>query len=233
MPSAGTVLVIGLGKVGLAALCLVRKLAPAAKIIAVDKDDARFSLACSLNKTDHVWKMYTCAPLSLFAFADDAQPPSLPKPLQQRCQCNRNTVPRVEIEWRRCSHGASLHPSGGSRGHCHSRSQERTRCFSGRVSSVGGIISLLSILQGGSVIFCRHNIDMRHVLPLAPSNEVSLITTGNVHWKRAEQREAHSSPHTKRAGGLVSDAHVQSVLEILRTESALRKLFLLRARPTK
>jgi len=163
VPSAGTVLVIGLGKVGLAALCLVRKLAPAAKIIAVDKDDARFSLACSLNKTDHVWKINAA-----------------------------NVTEILSHVWKLSGGGAA------------------TVLHCTQVAGLEGT-AILAAKSGGSVIFCRHNIDMRHVLPLAPSNEVSLITTG----------------------GLVSDAHVQSVLEILRTESALRKLFLLRARPTK
>lgn len=64
--STGTVCVIGLGKVGLTALCLLRKVAPLAKIIAIEKDDAHLEIARTLKKADVVEQLYQLPLLDIF-----------------------------------------------------------------------------------------------------------------------------------------------------------------------
>jgi threonine dehydrogenase-like Zn-dependent dehydrogenase len=54
--------IIGSGKLGLTALCFLRKVAPVAKIIVIDKDDVHLDAARVLKKADIVQKMYV-APL--------------------------------------------------------------------------------------------------------------------------------------------------------------------------
>jgi len=51
------VLIIGCGRVGLTAMCYVRKLAPTATIYVVDVSEARLEIAASLSKADKVEKV--------------------------------------------------------------------------------------------------------------------------------------------------------------------------------
>jgi len=51
------VLIIGCGRVGLTAMCYVRKLAPSATILCVDLSEARIEIAASLTKADRVEKV--------------------------------------------------------------------------------------------------------------------------------------------------------------------------------
>jgi len=63
-----TVLILGCGKIGLTALCYIRKLAPKSKILCVDISDAKLEIASSFNKADVVAKVNTQNPLDMLGF---------------------------------------------------------------------------------------------------------------------------------------------------------------------
>jgi hypothetical protein len=60
------VCILGCGRIGLIALCYLRKICPTAKIYCVDSTDARIEIANSLKKADAVQKVYV---LLVFAIA--------------------------------------------------------------------------------------------------------------------------------------------------------------------
>eukprot|EP01087_Luapelamoeba_hula_P012480 TRINITY_DN3484_c0_g1_i2.p1 TRINITY_DN3484_c0_g1~~TRINITY_DN3484_c0_g1_i2.p1 ORF type:complete len:2043 (+),score=287.04 TRINITY_DN3484_c0_g1_i2:206-6334(+) len=66
--SNDTVLVLGCGRIGIAALCYVRKLAPSAHILALDAADARIEIATSLKKANVVEKINIKSALEVLAF---------------------------------------------------------------------------------------------------------------------------------------------------------------------
>jgi len=67
-PDTAVVCIIGCGKVGLTALCYLRKLAPKAKILCVDVSDAKLEIASSLNKADVVAKVNAQHSMDLLGF---------------------------------------------------------------------------------------------------------------------------------------------------------------------
>jgi len=71
------VLIIGCGRVGLTAMCYVRKLAPSATILVADISEARLEIAATLAKADKIEKVYVPPhhilphlPRRLFSFSD-------------------------------------------------------------------------------------------------------------------------------------------------------------------
>lgn len=154
--TTGTMVVIGLGKLGLTAMCFLRKVVPTARIIAIDKDDARLDAARALKKADIVQKMYDSNHLCVCCALAGSD-----RFVNQRVT-NRNARNSAEVLSfvRQSSKGGADVVL-----HC-------TRAV-GLESS-----AILSAKRGGSVLFCRQNADPGRVSLLAPSNEVSLVTTG-------------------------------------------------------
>ncbi len=57
-PRPVVVLIMGCGRVGLMAMCLVRHMAPSATILATDMSQDRLHLATGLSKANKVQRMY-------------------------------------------------------------------------------------------------------------------------------------------------------------------------------